>query len=294
MKKEIRWAGVLLGVGLLASCSATGDKSKPESRYASLGTNRIHYLTAGSGKETLVFVHGWTCNADFWREQVPTFARKARLVFIDLPGHGQSDKPRTQYTMDFFGEAVLAVMRDAGVKKATLIGHSMGVAVICRAFAKEPEAVSALVAVDGLLRRPKVTREQAEGFIGPYRGPGYREHATKFIYSMFSNPGSEALRDRVLAEMLATPQHVMSGAMDGMFGEGQPNWDPVKVNVPVIVINSKNPMWTAEYEAYVKGLSPRSDYRVIEGAGHFLMLEKPDEFNAVLVELLEKHALVRK
>ena len=287
---------MLLGLGLLASCSTTTEKpsSALESHYVSFGTNRIHYLTTGSGDETLVFVHGWTCNAGFWREQVPALAGKARLMLIDLPGHGKSDKPVTDYTMDFFGEAVLAAMRDAKVKRAALIGHSMGVAVVCRALAKEPDAASALVAVDGLLKRPQVSRERAEGFIGPYRGPGYREHATKFIHSMFPNPGNEALRDRVLAEMLATPQHVMSGAMDGMFGEGQPDWDPAKTSVPAIVINSKNPMWTPEYEAYVRQLSPKTEYRTIEGAGHFLMLEKPAEFNAALVETLEKHGLVRK
>src|SRR5260370_4742140 len=76
----------------------------------------------------------------------------ARLILIDLPGHGKSDKPQTNYTMDYFASAVLAVMRDARVEKATLVGHSMGTPVICRVYAQAPEKVAALVAVDGLLR----------------------------------------------------------------------------------------------------------------------------------------------
>jgi pimeloyl-ACP methyl ester carboxylesterase len=47
-------------------------------------------------------------------------------------------------------------------------------------------------------------------------------------------------------------------------------------------------MWTAEYEAYVCSLSLKTEYRVIEGAGHFLAQEKPAEFNALLTELLRK------
>jgi pimeloyl-ACP methyl ester carboxylesterase len=148
------------------------------------------------------------------------------------------------------------------------------------------------VAVDGLLRRPEFTREQAEKFVGPFRGDGYRQHTTNFIHSMFKKPGTEALRDRVLADVLSTPQHVMSGAMEGMFGEGQPNWDLKKVDVPVIVINAPNPMWTAEYEAYVKGLSPKTEYRVIEDVGHVLTLENPAEFNRVLIEYLGKYELI--
>src|SRR5687768_11193491 len=103
-----------------------------KSHFARFDTNKVHYLTVGESAKTLLFIHGWSGNSGFWREQVPAFADKARLVLIDLPGHGQSDKPPADYTMDYFARGVLAVMRDAGVDKATLIGHSMGVPVICR------------------------------------------------------------------------------------------------------------------------------------------------------------------
>ena len=62
--------------------------------------------------------------------------------------------------------------------------------------------------------------------------------------------------------------------------------------MPVLVINARNRLWTPEYEAYVKELSPKTEYRTIEGAGHFLMLEKPAEFNAVLVDVLSKYKLI--
>ncbi|MBI4661830.1 MAG: alpha/beta hydrolase [Verrucomicrobia bacterium] len=298
MNKKNCLAALALSLWLMG-CADLRTSSLPPTSFAngkahsaSLGTNKIHYLTTGKGRHTVVFIHGWACQSGFWREQVPALAGKARLILIDLPGHGQSDQPHAEYTMDFFARAVLAVMRDARANKATLVGHSMGTPIICRVYAQAPEKVAALVAVDGILRRPVVTSEQIEQFIGPYRTAGYREHASRFISSMFPNPDSEALRDRVLSEMLATPQHVMNGAMQGMFGAGQPAWDLPKVNVPVLVINAPNPMWTPDYEAYVRSLSPQTDYRVIGGAGHFLMLEKPAEFNAALADMLERFGLV--
>ena len=134
--------------------------AKTESHFARSGTNRIHYLTQGQGTtNSIVFIHGWACNAGFWREQVPVFQEKAKLVLIDLPGHGESDKPETDYTMDYFADAVIAVMRDAKVEKATLVGHSMSAPVICKVYAKGPERVAGLVAVDGFLRRPKMSAE---------------------------------------------------------------------------------------------------------------------------------------
>jgi pimeloyl-ACP methyl ester carboxylesterase len=253
----------------------------------------VHYVTAGKGSDTLLFVHGWACNANFWREQVPALADKARLILIDLPGHGQSDKPPVDYSMDYFAGGVIAVLEDAKADKATLIGHSMGTPVICRVHAKAPERVAALVAVDGVLRRPKMGAAQVESFTAPYRAAQYREQATKFVKAMFPNPGTEGLCGWVTEQMLATPQRIMSSAMENMFVQSKPAWDLEKVNVPVLVINAKSPMWTAEYEEYVRSLSPKTEYRTIDGTGHFVMLEKPAEFNATLTEMLGKHGLLR-
>ncbi len=284
----------------LSGCAHSPEKPETKespgakSDYARFGTNRIHYVTEGTGKHVIVFVHCWAGNLGFWREQVPALADKARLVLIDLPGHGLSDKPHTAYTMDFFASAVLAVMRDAHVDKATLIGHSMGVPVICRAYKQAPERVAALVAVDGTLRRPKITAEQGEQFIARFRGPDYRDKTREFIATMFPAPGTEALRDRVISELLETPQYVMLGAMEGMFGPNQPDWDLQHVDVPVLVINANNPMWTEEYKTYVHSLSPKMDYAQMDGVGHWLMLEKPAEFNALLTGMLRKFDLIQE
>jgi pimeloyl-ACP methyl ester carboxylesterase len=258
------------------------------------GTNRVHYVIEGKGEHTIVFVHCWAGNLGFWREQTPALVARARLILIDLPGHGQSDKPHSAYTMDFFAGAVLAVMRDAHVEKATLVGHSMGVPIICRVYKQAPERVAALVAVDGTLRRPKMTPEQSDQFIARFRQPDYREKTREFIGTMFPASGTEALRDKVISELLETPQYVMLGAMEGMFGTDQPDWDLQHVNVPVLVINTASPMWSDEYKSYVRSLSPQTDYRSIEGVGHWLMLEKPVEFNADLVDMLGKFDLIGK
>jgi pimeloyl-ACP methyl ester carboxylesterase len=260
--------------------------------FISIGTNRVHYITAGKGNRTIVFVHCWAGNLGFWREQVSLLADKARLIFIDLPGHGQSDKPQTNYTMDFFADAVLAVLDAEKIEKAIFIGHSMGGAVLCRVHHRAPEKFAGLISVDGLLCRPPGTREQAHALVTPFGTPHYLDHARGFINTFFPIPGSENLRDRVMSEMLATPQHVMLGAMLGMFSEDQPDWILQKVNAPVAAINAHSPWWNDRYEQYVRSLTPQSDYVMMDGVGHFLMLEKPAEFNAALLSVLEKFGVL--
>jgi len=299
MNKTLAYANITAGLLVSLTCASaqppskqTNSASPGESHFVSLGTNKIHYVTSCKGNHTIVLVHCWAGNIGFWREQVPALAGKARLVLIDLPGHGRSDKPHTQYTMDFFAGAVLAVMRDAHVEKATLIGHSMGTPVICRVHKQAPEKVAALVAVDGMLRRPEISAEQSEQFVAAFRAPDYRENTRRVMGSMFPAPGTEALRDRVVSELLATPQYVMLGAMEGMFGADQPDWDVKKAAVPVIVINAPNPMWTDLYKDYVRSLSAKTDYRQLDGVGHWLMLEKPAEFNTALIAMLREFDLI--
>jgi pimeloyl-ACP methyl ester carboxylesterase len=277
--------------------SPTANGSTPampgKSHFASLGANRVHYVTIGEGNSTIVMVHGWAGHLGLWCQQVPVLAGKAKLILIDLPGHGQSDKPQAAYTMDFFAEAVLAVLRDAKVDKAVFIAHSMGAAVVCRLFRSAPEKIAGIVSVDGLMRRPHGTVEQATALVAPFGTPQYRDHAIKLIHSFFPVPGNETLRDHVMSEMLATPQHVMLGAMLGMFGPDQSDWALDKVNTPVAVINAPSLWWANGYEKYVRSLNPQTDYVMMDGVGHFLMLEKPAEFNNRLSAALQKFSSIK-
>src|SRR5689334_10383840 len=64
-----------------------------------VGTNKVTYGIEGKGKHDIVLVHCWAGNMSFWNEQEQALTNKARLILIDLPGHGLSDKPHVAYTM---------------------------------------------------------------------------------------------------------------------------------------------------------------------------------------------------
>lgn len=284
----------LLMVSEFGARAATELGSIPgaKSHFAKFEDNKVHYATIGKGGTTIVLIHGWAGNMSMWREQVPALADKARLILIDLPGHGRSDKPRTDYTLDYFARGVLAVMQDARADSATLVGHSMGVPVICRVYAQAPAKVAGLVAVDGLLRRPELKPEEVEKFVDPFRQPDYRNHVTNFIHSMFPEAADHPMRDQVLAEVMKTPHHVMASAMQEMFNAARPDWTLRKVTIPVLVLNAPNRRWTPEYQEYVRGISPKTEYRTIENTHHCLMLQKPVEFNDALLAMLRKFGLI--
>src|SRR5204862_2730970 len=120
----------------LAMDTARGDGpadilGQAPSRFAKSGDLKVHYNSLGDGKTAVVFIHGWCCDHSVWREQAAALDGKGHMLFVDLPGYGKSDKPKIDYTMNVFARGIDAVLQDAGVEKAVLVGHSMGTPVVC-------------------------------------------------------------------------------------------------------------------------------------------------------------------
>jgi pimeloyl-ACP methyl ester carboxylesterase len=302
MKPEFRWIKALVAAFVfstsfvLATNAPRGPvvraaKTSRHSRFAKLEGMRVHYVDAGKGGTAVVFVHGWTCNADFWRLQMPAIVARTRAIAIDLPGHGLSDKPQIAYTMDLFARAIEAVLKDAGVKHAVLVGHSMGTPVVRQFYRLYPEQTAALVFVDGSLRLifPK---ESMEKLLAPLRGADYETALGQIFDGMTKAMPNAALRTEVKAAVLRTPQYVAVSAGEGMTDEAIFKKDPI--NVPVLVILAQSPFWGPDTEQFFRSLAPDLEYHMWTGVSHFVMMDEPDKFNQTLIGFLENKGLVRK
>jgi pimeloyl-ACP methyl ester carboxylesterase len=293
-KQFLRRSASLLSALLLVTAAAAQQKpanSQGESRSASLDGTRIHYQSYGKGNEALVLIHGWSCNLDYWRDQIPDFQKRNRVIAIDLPGHGQSDRPQLVYSMDFFARAVDAVLHDAGVKRAVLAGHSMGTPIARQFYRKYPKKTLAIVIVDGALR-PFGDKKMMDGFIASFRGPNYKEAGAQMFAAMEGPQLSAELKERIQASFLNTPQYVLVSAMEGMADNSI--WGQDKINVPVLAIMAKSPFNPPGTEQFYKSIAPSLDFQMWEGVGHFLMMEKPKQFNEAVIAFLDKNALLKK
>lgn len=278
--------------GRAGATESKNDKSlKGDSRFTTLDGTRIHYVSYGKGSEALVLIHGWTCNLDNWRDQMPDFAKRNRVIAIDLPGHGQSDKPQITYSMDLFARAVEAVLRDARVKRAVLVGHSMGTPVARQFYRKHPDKTLAIVIVDGSLR-PFGDKTMMDRLIAGFRGVNYREAVNQMLAAISGPNLSVDARERIKASALNTPQHVIVSAMEGMADASI--WGDDKINVPVLATMAKNPFYPPNVEESFRSIAPNMDFQMWDGVGHFIMMEKPKEFNAAVLIFLDKNKLLKK
>ncbi len=258
-----------------------------QSRFANFENNKVHYVDVGKGSTALIFIHGWTCSAEFWKDSYTAF-KNMRVIAVDLPGHGMSDKPQVSYTMDYFARSIESVMKDAKITKAILVGHSMGTPVIRQFYRLYPEKTWGLVVVDGGLR-PFAPKELVEKFFAPLKA-NYKEAAPKFIDGMLAPVKDENLKAKIKTAMLATPEYVAISAMEAMNDEKI--WTNDKIKVPTLVIMAKSSARTNEYEQFVRSIVPNVDYQTWDDVSHFLMIEKPDEFNKTLAVFLVKNNFV--
>jgi pimeloyl-ACP methyl ester carboxylesterase len=121
-----------------------------------------------------------------------------------------------------------------------------------------------------------------EGFIAPLRGPEYRATMARSIDGMTWQMKDETLRAKIKAIVLETPQHVAVSAMEATLDPAL--WKADTIDVPVLMILARSPLWSGDYEQFVRSFIPTLQYETWDGVSHFLMMEKPRDFTDALVK----------
>jgi pimeloyl-ACP methyl ester carboxylesterase len=245
----------------------------------------ISYESVGTGDVTLVFVHGWSCDRSYWREQVDTFSEDFRVVTIDLAGHGESGTDRTAWTIASYGTDVAVVVDQLDLKRVVLIGHSMGGDVVVSAARLLGDRVVGLVWVDGYSRLGVMrSAEQIEVLMSLFRKSFSRGTYT-FVRKHFFLPTSNSdLVERIARDMAAAPPHVAIPSLrSSITNDRVVVGELKKLDLPVVSVNraSSNPDASSFQEQGVEVL-------LVENVGHFIMMEDPEAFNVLLRGILAR------
>ena len=242
----------------------------------------ISFEVYGIGEPTLVFVHGWSCDARYWRAQVPHFSKSHRVVTIDLAGHGHSGTKRLQYSMLAFGEDVQAVTEATGSNRVILLGHSMGGSVIAEAARLMPDRVIGLIGVDtlGNIEYP-MTHEELTKMLAPLE-KDFLNGTREFVEQLILPSMNPQLREWILSDMSAAPSAGALSASRSMMAQyisGEAAKIFHEIRAPVVSVNCD--IWPVDYEANRRHMS-FFEAIILKGADHFLMLDRPKEFNQAL------------
>jgi pimeloyl-ACP methyl ester carboxylesterase len=243
---------------------------------------KVHYTSHGKGSKTVILVHGWTCNESSWSEQIPALSKEYRVITMDLPGHGKTPLPEDgKLTIDRFARAIEAVRAEAKAGKVVVAGHSMGTPVVMQYGRLFPQHVSALVFVDGLVTMgPNPPRIDTKAF----QGESGKKNRENMVRGMFTSASTPEMKTKVSEMMLGTPEATAVAAMDAMFDPAA--WKNDTFEMPVLGLYADKSR--AANQTYMKEHFPKMELHQIPGSGHFLMMEKPEEFNKLLLEFLAR------
>jgi len=237
----------------------------------------------GFGDCALLFIHGWLGNKDWWKAQVEAFEKDYQVARMDLAGHGESGKDRTNYTSAAYADDIAVAANSLTAKKVILVGHSMSGAYVLEASAKIPK-LHALIVVDTLKDlEQSFTPEQVESFLNMYRNNFKMTVETILPNYLFVNSTPANVKSEIQKEFLSQSSFA-SDAIEPLY-RMDIKLAATSVKVPVRAINSDNGPTNEEInQKYF------SDYDFIElkGTGHYPMLENATSFNSALKELLKE------
>lgn len=244
---------------------------------------KLCFEEAGTGGPSLLLVHGWTCDHSYMAPQFAHFQKNHRVIAVDLRGHGQSDKPEQDYSVQAFAEDLVWLCDQLRVQKPVVIGHSMGGVIAVGLAALFPDMPSAIVTLDSPIVPPHALLDATAPLVTALKTPQYREAQRQFVSNaLFLSTDDQARKAQILDDMSSAPQHVMSSAFDGGILCDTESMVQ-KCQVPLLVLLAAQSLSDVPR---LQKLCPKAVIGQTVGAGHFHQLEVPEQVNAMLERFL--------
>ncbi len=267
------------------------DKKVDSSSSGVIGINgvRTAYTLSGQGKG-IVFLHGWRCNQTFWRAQCEELVRrKYRCLTLDFRGHGNSEASASGYSMEQLTSDVGEIIGALGLGRAVIVGHSMGGMVAQQFCLERPEQTAGLVLVATIACDPEdrliSKRIQSDAF-----RMGFPLAFDRHFDSWFSPGTPQSIRDRVKAQMRATPEN-LSLELVSAYSRFDLTHRLREIQRPTLVIGTQaDDSAPLGQSRRLAELIPGAELVLVQDCGHFPMLEKPKELNQVLLSFFEEQA----
>lgn len=272
-------------------------------RFVDVHGHRRAFVKTGSGPD-LLLLHGVACDHHTWDRVIAPLAKNYTVIAPDLLGHGQSAKPRGDYSLGGYANAMRDLLAILGVERATIVGHSLGGGIAMQFAYQFPELTERLILVapGGIGREvsPVIRVATTPGFrqlMGVLTLPGVRHvnrtglrlaHAARLpgtrdvdeiatIYDSLADPGARAAVQQVLRGVVDRHGQFVTMADRAYLTEAMPI---------SVVWGAQDPIIPAAHAKVAQRLAPGARVEIIEDSGHFPHRDHPEQFIAIVQDFM--------
>jgi pimeloyl-ACP methyl ester carboxylesterase len=276
------------------NCSAGSVGTEEHLRSCVVLGTRLVYYDRGSGTP-LVLVHGMFGDHLDWSAVLESLAEQYRVIAIDLPGFGGSDKSADRYTADFFVEALESFFGTLDLHEAVLVGHSFGGLISALYAASHPERLRALALVSsaGMKEYSSAERALVEEHFSENNLLGLRPEYVELLFAMNFAQFTEARaaylerqRNKLSCPDYKVYAHVLAECMAMAF---EHPIVPVLINAkfPVLLLwGDRDVVFPLELAQAALEVLPQARLEIVSGAGHMLQMDQPEEFVRLLARFI--------
>ncbi|MCA1378948.1 MULTISPECIES: acetoin dehydrogenase dihydrolipoyllysine-residue acetyltransferase subunit [unclassified Bradyrhizobium] len=260
-----------------------------ERETVAVGSLEINTVAAGAAGPSVVLVHGFSGDADSWALNIVELRQRARVIAIDLPGHGGSTKDVGDGSVDTLAKAISGALDALGIGSAHLVGHSLGGAVVLRLAQLHPERVISLVLVAPAgLPGGRLNREFLDGMVDAQRAREIRP----WLELLFHNPArasAEMVENMARYKRIDGVEEALGTIRNGLLAgvAAYPSAGTVALP-PVLLLLGESDQVVGLPDLAL--LPPDWKVVTLSGAGHMPMVEQFAEFNRLVGDFVSEHS----
>jgi len=270
-------------------------------QHLEINKESIAFKLKGAGDLGLFFIHGMSCDHEDWQHQLDYFEKDHKVIGVDLIGHGQSSKSVKQaLTIERMANDVVCLVRFLNIDSIVLIGHSLGCRVALEVYNQVPRKISKLVLVDGSKIGEGDPDKAAEEMIKIMENADYANTMKAMFKDMVSTLTKPYIAERIIKNASSMSKELGTGLAPNMIKWDAGKFDTIisKINIPVLLIQStyispdrkRTMLKEGDSSPYIEkftSIVENLQVNIISQSGHFPMMEKPDEVNAVIENFIK-------
>lgn len=259
------------------------------------GAPRIAFERAGDG-ETVVFLHGIGGNRSNWVDQLHHFSRNHQAVAWDARGYGASDDYAGPCDFAAFSEDLLRLLDYLGVRRAHLVGLSMGGRILMDFGARHPARVHSLVIAAafpsfGTALNPQQQNDFMRLRREPLRqGKTFADLAPDLVASLAGPQATHAMRESMRESIAALRAESYLKTLESTLLFDRTTVLPHIAAPTLLLYGEFDTLVTAASGKQMLALMRDAEYQVIAGAGHLINIEAPALFNQAVAAFLARNS----